>query len=194
MTGLIGFLSGYYAMLDCDVLLMLGADFPCRQFYPRGAGVRIAQVDIRPERIGRRVPLDFGVVGDVHATLDALVPLIKEKRDRGHLDQAVEHYRKARKGLDELAVGSPGKRLIHPPQVAKATANTPPQTPSSPAMSACRQCGPRASGDERQAAADRICAGMARWPMRCAHDWRAGRVPGRQVISLSDLARSNLWT
>jgi pyruvate dehydrogenase (quinone) len=120
MTGLIGFSSGYYAMLDCDVLLMLGTDFPYRQFYPRGAGVRIAQVDVRPEQIGRRAPVDLGVVGDVRATLDALAPLIKEKGDRGHLDQATEHYRKARKGLDELAVGSSGKRLIHPQQIAKA--------------------------------------------------------------------------
>jgi pyruvate dehydrogenase (quinone) len=54
MTGLIGFSSGYYAMLDCDVLLMLGTDFPYRQFYPKGDGVRIAQVDIRPENLGRR--------------------------------------------------------------------------------------------------------------------------------------------
>jgi pyruvate dehydrogenase (quinone) len=54
MTGLIGFSSGYYAMLDCDVLLLLGTDFPYRQFYPQGSGVRIAQVDIRPESIGRR--------------------------------------------------------------------------------------------------------------------------------------------
>ena len=55
MTGLIGFSSGYYAMRDCDVLLMLGTDFPYRQFYPEGSGVRIAQVDLRPENIGRRV-------------------------------------------------------------------------------------------------------------------------------------------
>ena len=54
MTGLIGFSSGYYAMLDCDVLLMLGTDFPYRQFYPQGSGVRIAQVDLRAEQIGRR--------------------------------------------------------------------------------------------------------------------------------------------
>jgi pyruvate dehydrogenase (quinone) len=52
MTGLIGFSSGYYAMLDCDVLLMLGTDFPYRQFYPEGAGVRIAQVDLRAEQLG----------------------------------------------------------------------------------------------------------------------------------------------
>jgi pyruvate dehydrogenase (quinone) len=120
MTGLIGFSSGYYAMLDCDVLLMLGTDFPYRQFYPRGTGVRIAQVDVRPEQIGRRTPVDLGVVGDVRATLEMLLPNIKEKRNRTHLDQATEHYRKARKDLDELAVGKPGRRLIHPQQVAKA--------------------------------------------------------------------------
>src|SRR5258705_11303422 len=56
MTGLIGFSSGYYAMLDCDILLMLGTDFPYRQFYSRRAGVRIAQLDVRPEQIGRRAP------------------------------------------------------------------------------------------------------------------------------------------
>jgi pyruvate dehydrogenase (quinone) len=120
MTGLIGFSSGYYAMLDCDVLLMLGTDFPYRQFYPSGAGVRIAQVDTRPEQIGRRAPADLGVVGDVRATLEALVPLITEKRDRSHLDQATQHYRKARKDLDDLAAGTPGRRPIHPQQIAKA--------------------------------------------------------------------------
>ena len=119
MTGLIGFSSGYYAMNDCDALLMLGTDFPYRQFYPQGTA-RIAQVDILPEQIGRRAPIDLGLVGDVRATLDLLLPLLKEKRDRLHLDQAQEHYRKARKGLDDLALGTPGKKLIHPQQVAKA--------------------------------------------------------------------------
>ena len=120
MTGLIGFASGYYAMLDCDVLLMLGTDFPYRQFYPQGAGVRIAQVDIRAEQIGRRVAVDLAVVGDVRATIEGLLPLLDQKRDGMHLAQAREHYAKARKGLDELAVGAPGKRLIHPQQIAKA--------------------------------------------------------------------------
>jgi pyruvate dehydrogenase (quinone) len=120
MTGLIGFSSGYYAMLDCDVLLMLGTDFPYRQFYPGGGAVRIAQVDLRAEQIGRRASVDLGVVGDVRATLDALLPLLEEKRDRTHLDEAREHYRKARQGLDNLAAGTPGRRPIHPQQVAKA--------------------------------------------------------------------------
>jgi pyruvate dehydrogenase (quinone) len=118
MTGLIGFSSGYYAMLDCDILLMLGTDFPYRQFYPHGSGVRIAQVDLRAEQIGRRVPVDLGVVGDVKATLTALLPLLQQKWDGAHLGQAREHYAKARKALDELA--APGKGLIHPQQIAKA--------------------------------------------------------------------------
>src|SRR6202011_5317664 len=120
MTGLIGFSSGYYAMLDCDVLLMLGTDFPYRQFYPQGSGVQIAQIDIRAEQIGRRAPVDLAIVGDVGPTLQALLPLLEENRDRRHLDQATEHYRKTRKSLDELAVGTPGKRPIHPQQIAKA--------------------------------------------------------------------------
>jgi pyruvate dehydrogenase (quinone) len=120
MTGLIGFSSGYYAMLDCDVLLMLGTDFPYRQFYPQGSGVRIAQIDIRAEHIGRRAAVDLGIVGDVPATIRELLPLLQQKRDAAHLAQAREHYVKARKGLDGLAVGSPGKGLIHPQQIAKA--------------------------------------------------------------------------
>jgi pyruvate dehydrogenase (quinone) len=120
MTGLIGFSSGYYAMRDCDVLLMLGTDFPYRQFYPEGGGVRIAQVDLRAENIGRRVAVDLGVVGDVRATLEALLPLLDQKRDGTHLAQARQHYAKARQALDDLAVGTPGKRPIHPQQIAKA--------------------------------------------------------------------------
>src|SRR5580658_2160971 len=120
MTGLIGFSSGYYAMLDCDVLLMLGTDFPYRQFYPHGSGVRIAQVDVRAENIGRRTPVELGVVGGVHTTLKALLPLLDQKSDDTHLALAREHYVKTRKGLDALAVPRSDKRGIHPQQVAKA--------------------------------------------------------------------------
>jgi pyruvate dehydrogenase (quinone) len=117
MTGLVGFSSGYYAMLDCDVLLMLGTDFPYRQFYPKNA--RIAQVDLRPEQIGRRAPVDLGLVGDVRATIRALLPLLDQKRDGAFLALAREHYGQARKSLDLLAT-NPKRGLIHPQQVAKA--------------------------------------------------------------------------
>ncbi|MBV8097017.1 MAG: ubiquinone-dependent pyruvate dehydrogenase, partial [Acetobacteraceae bacterium] len=120
MTGLIGFSSGYYAMLDCDILLMLGTDFPYRQFYPQGSGVRIAQVDTRPEQIGRRAAVDLAVVGDVRATIQALLPRLEEKLDDSHLAQAKRHYGEARKQLDDLAAGRPGRRPIHPQQIAKA--------------------------------------------------------------------------
>jgi len=120
MTGLIGFSSGYYAMLDCEILLMLGTDFPYRQFYPQGNGVRIVQVDIRPENIGCRAAVDLAIVGDVRATLQALLPHLVQQTDETHLRQARKHYETARIHLDDLATGTPGKRLIHPQQIAKA--------------------------------------------------------------------------
>jgi pyruvate dehydrogenase (quinone) len=117
MTGLVGFSSGYYAMLDCDVLLMLGTDFPYRQFYPTNA--RIAQVDIRVGQIGRRAAVDLGLVGDVRVTIQALLPLLDQKRDGAFLAHAREHYARARKSLDSLAKNR-NRGLIHPQQVAKA--------------------------------------------------------------------------
>jgi pyruvate dehydrogenase (quinone) len=120
LTGLIGSSSGYWAMNDCDVLVMLGTDFPYRQFYPESSATRIIQIDILPENIGRRTRVDQGLVGDVKATLDALLPKLAEKTDRKHLGKALEHYTGVRSALDELAVGRPGRRPIHPQQVAKA--------------------------------------------------------------------------
>jgi pyruvate dehydrogenase (quinone) len=120
MTGLIGFSSGYYAMLDCDVLLMLGTDFPYRQFYPNGHGIRIVQIDTRPENLGRRATVDLALVGDVRATLCALLPRLGKKRDETHLTRAQRHYTKVRGELDELAKANPAKDVIHPQQVAKA--------------------------------------------------------------------------
>jgi pyruvate dehydrogenase (quinone) len=117
MTGLIGFSSGYYAMEDCETLLILGTNFPYRQFYP--ANARIAQVDIRPENLGRKCRIDLGVVGDVASTLRALLPMIEEKHDRAHLDRSLQHYRKARKSLDDLATGTPGRPPIHPQHVVR---------------------------------------------------------------------------
>jgi pyruvate dehydrogenase (quinone) len=106
-------------MLDCDVLLMLGTDFPYRQFYPKGSDVRIAQVDLRPEQLGRRVAIDFGVVGDIRTTISELLPRLKPNRDGTHLSQAREHYAKTRRELDKLALAPSGKGVIHPQQIAK---------------------------------------------------------------------------
>jgi pyruvate dehydrogenase (quinone) len=116
MTGLIGFSSGYHAMEDCDTLLMLGTDFPYRQFYPTQA--KVAQVDLRAENLGRRCRIDLGLVGDVGATIAALLPRLQPKTDRTHLDDSLADYKKARRGLDELAVGRKGG-VMHPQFVAR---------------------------------------------------------------------------
>lgn len=117
MTGLLGFSSGYHAMMSCDALLMLGTDFPYPQFFP--ADAKVVQVDVRGEQIGRRTRVDLGLVGGVKETLSALTPLLREKPDRRYLDDCLEHYATARKELDELAVGKPGKKPIHPQYLAK---------------------------------------------------------------------------
>src|SRR6202007_2428861 len=117
LTGLIGFASGYHAIMEADTLLMLGTDFPYTQFYPEKA--TIIQVDRRGENLGRRTRLDLGIIGDVKATLRALAPLIEEKKDDTHLKRFIQHYQDTRKGLDELAVGHPGRKPMHPQYVAK---------------------------------------------------------------------------
>jgi pyruvate dehydrogenase (quinone) len=117
MTGLLGFASGYYAMMNCETLLMLGTDFPYQQFYPEQA--TIIQIDIRGEQIGRRTKVDVGLVGDVKTTLAALSPRLNQKRDDRHLKDSLQHYQTARQGLDELASGEPGRKPIHPQYVTR---------------------------------------------------------------------------
>ena len=103
MTGLIGFASGYAAMKECDTLLLLGTDFPYRQFYPERA--RIAQIDIRAESLGNRTHVDLGVLGDVGTTVKALLPLaptqgrpLLPRRSDGALPSGARGPRQARRG------------------------------------------------------------------------------------------------
>jgi pyruvate dehydrogenase (quinone) len=117
MTGLVGFASGYAAMKNCDVLLMLGTDFPYRAFYPEHA--KIAQIDVRPEALGNRCSLHLGLLGTVKDTLDALLPTIKEKTDESHLSDALADYKQARRDLDALAESGPSSNTIHPQYVTR---------------------------------------------------------------------------
>ena len=117
MTGLLGFASGYWAMKDCDTLLLLATDFPYRQFFPEQA--RIAQIDIRAAALGNRCPLDVGLIGTVVDTLIAPLPLIDEKTDTAHLDGALADYRRARADLDALAESGPYSKIIHPQYVSR---------------------------------------------------------------------------
>ena len=117
MTGLLGFSSGYHAMMNCDLLLMLGTDFPYRQFFPEKA--TIVQIDIRGEQLGRRAKVDHGFVGDTRTTLRALLPHLVEQQDDKHLVASVEHYRTARTDLDELASAGGATERSHPQYVAR---------------------------------------------------------------------------
>jgi len=117
MTGLIGFASGFNAMKACDTLLVLGSNFPYRQFFPEHS--RIAQVDLRPESLGNRCPLQIGLLGDVRQTLQRLLPLLEERSDTAHLNAAVADYDKTRKNLDSLAESGPNSSRIHPQYVSR---------------------------------------------------------------------------
>ena len=116
MTGLIGFSSGYHAMMNADTLVLLGTQFPYRAFYPTNAN--IIQIDINPGSIGAHCPVNMALVGDIHTTLTALLPQLEPKRDRAFLDKALEHYRNARKDLDGLATAN-DDQPIHPQYLAQ---------------------------------------------------------------------------
>src|ERR1700752_43967 len=115
MTGLLGFSSGYHAMLNSETLLMIGTDFPYQQFFPTKAVV--VQIDVRGEQIGRRTKVALGLIGDTKTTLRALLPKLQQNQVETHLKESQEHYRKARKRLDDLAVPNSNKKPIHPQHV-----------------------------------------------------------------------------
>ncbi|MBU9847104.1 ubiquinone-dependent pyruvate dehydrogenase [Rahnella ecdela] len=116
MTGLIGFSSGYHAMLNADTLILLGTQFPYRAFYPTDA--KIIQIDINPGSIGAHCHVDMALVGDIKSTLTALLPQLQVKNERKFLDKALKHYEEARKDLDGLATPN-DKQAIHPQYLAQ---------------------------------------------------------------------------
>ena len=112
MTGLLGFTSGYRAMIDAEALLMIGTDLPYRQFYPED--VPVIQIDSRGEQIGKRVPVEVPLVGTAKDTIRELLPLLKPAKSSRHLSKMLDHYKKTRAKLDDLARPSRGSRPIHP--------------------------------------------------------------------------------
>ncbi|WP_421700037.1 ubiquinone-dependent pyruvate dehydrogenase [Ancylobacter sp.] len=184
MTGFIGFASGYEAMHACDLLVLLGTDFPYKQFLP--TGVKTVQVDIRAAQLGRRCTLDLGLVGDVRATLTAVLPLLRAKTDRAHLDDALARYKRAREGLDALAVGTPGRKPIHPQYLAKVVSDLAAEDAAftfdvgTPTIWAARYL---AMNGKRRLVGSLVHGSMAN-AMPQAIGIQAAQ-PGRQVVSLS---------
>jgi len=103
-------------MHECELLLLLGTDFPYTPFMP--VQNKIVQIDINPESLGRRAKLDRGLCGDVKDTLQALLPMISMKDDSSFLTQQLEFYKEVKKKL-LIYVEDPGKpNAIHPEFVA----------------------------------------------------------------------------
>jgi len=119
VTGLLGFESGYRAMESCDALLILGADFPYRDFYPKD--VPVVQVDVRGEQIGRRLPVEYPLVGTVKDTLPALLGRLsaKEASEHNHLGRMRKHYVRTRRDLDKLANADRDRTPLHPQYVTQ---------------------------------------------------------------------------
>ncbi|MEV0449199.1 thiamine pyrophosphate-dependent enzyme [Streptomyces sp. NPDC050600] len=109
-TGLIGNPAAAHALDTCDTLIMLGTDFPYREWYPEDC--RVVQIDVREEHLGRRVPVDVGLAGDVGATLRALLPLLGPVGSRAHLDEARERFLRWEEGQAGLADPAHDRRLL----------------------------------------------------------------------------------
>jgi pyruvate dehydrogenase (quinone) len=116
MTGLLGLPSAFHSMHEADLLVLLGTDFPYTQFMPTDC--KIVQVDIKPERIGRRAKIEIGLHGSVKDTLNALLPLIEPKTDDTFLQAQLKFYEEVKKQM-QTYVDDPGKKeMIHPEFVA----------------------------------------------------------------------------
>ncbi|MFI0806426.1 thiamine pyrophosphate-dependent enzyme [Streptomyces echinatus] len=115
-TGLIGNPAAASALQDADTILLLGTDFPYRDWYPEGRTV--IQVDTEATHIGRRVPVEVGLVGDAGATVRDLLghlaagPGQGGGRDRSHVEKARERFDRWRAGQARLADPSHDKGLI----------------------------------------------------------------------------------
>jgi pyruvate dehydrogenase (quinone) len=116
MTGIFGSKAGHHAVTECDTLVLLGCDFAWRQFYPKSA--KVIQIDLDPTHLGRRHPVDIGVVGDIAATLEALLPRLKTQGDGSFLEACLRDHAEVLK--DQAHQERPGKNgLIHPQQLTR---------------------------------------------------------------------------
>ncbi len=99
--GLLGTSPSQHAMEECDTLLMVGTSFPYLEFLPKPGKVRAVQIDIRPERLGLRYPVEVGVVGDSRTSLRELLPLLKRKQDRSYIEAIQDEMESWWKLMDE---------------------------------------------------------------------------------------------
>ncbi|TDR15021.1 thiamine pyrophosphate-dependent enzyme [Marinomonas communis] len=115
MTGILGNKAGMESVLDCDLLICLGTDFAYSQFYPSHA--KIAQINLEPTHLGKRCPIDLGLMGDVKASIEQLLPKLNQRTDEAHLDKALKQWQKDQEGYRKEEVSK--HSLIHPQTVTR---------------------------------------------------------------------------
>jgi thiamine pyrophosphate-dependent acetolactate synthase large subunit-like protein len=119
--GMIGTKAVYNAVMSCDLLLMLGTDYPYSEFLPQKGDV--VQIDDRARVLGRRAPTALGVVGSVQPTLQLLLDKVAPKTDGRFFDRITEERRKWDAKLDKQADPARSNDKIHPQAVARAVSD-----------------------------------------------------------------------
>jgi pyruvate dehydrogenase (quinone)/pyruvate oxidase len=114
--GLLGTKPSQEALEGCDTLLIAGSSFPCIEYYPKPGQARAVQIDVDPQRIGLRYPVDVGLIGGVKAVAEALLPQLERHEDRRYLDAAQADMRDWRALLEER--GTRTDRPMKPEVVA----------------------------------------------------------------------------
>lgn len=116
LNGLLGSKSGFEAMHEADLLVMLGTDFPYSEFLPEKC--TIIQIDTKPEKLGRKAKVDFGYCGDIKSTLKELMPLLKTKTSTYYLEKMRTLHQKIETTYDSYIQGKASEKNIHPEYVA----------------------------------------------------------------------------
>lgn len=118
MTGLLGWGGAYQALAECDLLLLLGTDFPYREFLTTNA--TIVQIDDNPGHLGRRATVDLGLVGDICDTLQCLLPRLAQRGDRAFLNAGLKHHREAVERIQTYVTHQGSGQGLRPEMVATA--------------------------------------------------------------------------
>lgn len=104
--GLLGTEPSYKLMTECDTLLMIGSGFPYAEFLPEEGQARGVQIDINADMLSIRYPMEVNLHGDAGETLRALLPLLREKTERGWRQQVEQWRGEWDKTLEERALAS----------------------------------------------------------------------------------------
>ncbi|MDN5864745.1 MAG: thiamine pyrophosphate-dependent enzyme [Gammaproteobacteria bacterium] len=114
MTGILGNRAGLEAVEGADITLCLGTDLAWTQFWP--SRKHVIQIDNDPTHLGRRAPVDMGLVGDVGPTIEALLPRLETKKSDKHLSKALKQWAEDRESYEQDKRDKPDD-LIHPQRV-----------------------------------------------------------------------------